>query len=205
MKRFLFSLFTALLLCACQQKVHTWSLLQTLEYLDFQQTMSRGVDYLGSDADFHYFEHKLEMAPDVRFRIDRIAEYTPSTPMPYRAWFPDRVPVDDELDALSLIIHQDSQPGKFTYWYKGKKIEDPSAISTDILQTIRRIRLPSKLADINEQALQPIRHHLENKIDADFSVPTSGLPSCLLKIRGIRAQPGSISSDALEKLIKEQP
>ena len=205
MKRFLFSLFTALLLCACQQKVHTWSLLQTLEYLDFQQTMSRGVDYLGSDADFHYFEHKLEMAPDVRFRIDRIDEFTPSSPMPYRAWFPDRVPVDDELDALSLIIHQDIQPGKFTYWYKGKKIEDPAAISTDILETIRRIRLPSKHLDINEQALKPIRHHLENKTDADFSVPTSGLPSCLLEIRGIRAQPGAISSDTLEKLIKEQP
>lgn len=205
MKRLLLFLFSALFLCSCQQQVHTWSLLQTLEYLDFQQSMSRGVDYLGSDADFHYFEHKLEMAPDVRFRINRIDEFTPSTPIPYRAWFPDRVPVDDELDALSLIIHQDTQPGKFVYWYKGKKIENPSAISTDILQTIRRIRLPSKLADINEQALQPIRHHLENKIDADFSVPTSGLPPWLLEIRGIRAQPGAISSDALEKLIKEQP
>lgn len=202
MKRLLLFLFSALFLCSCQQKVHTWTLLQTLEYLDFQRSMSRGVDYLGSDADFHYFEHKLEMAPNVRFRIDRIAEYTPSTPMPYRAWFPDRLPVDDELDALSLIIHQDSQPGKFTYWYKGKKIEDPSAISTDILQTIRRIRLPSKLADINEQALKPIRHHLENKIDADFSVPTSGLPAYILELRGKK---GTISSDALDSLIKEQP
>lgn len=205
MKRLLLFLFSALFLCSCQQKVHTWTLLQTLEYLDFQRSMSRGVDYLGSDADFHYFEHKLEMAPDVRFRINRIDEFTPSSPMPYSAWFPDRLPVDDELDALSLIIHQDSQPGKFTYWYKGKKIEDPAAISTDILETIRRIRLPSKLADINEQALKPIRHHLENKLDADFSVPTSGLPPWLLKIRGIRAQPGAISSDALEELIKEQP
>lgn len=202
MKRLLLFLFSALFLCSCQQKVHTWSLLQTLEYLDFQRSMSRGVDYLGSDADFHYFEHKLEMAPNVRFRIDRIAEYTPSTPMPYRAWFPDRVPVDDELDALSLIIHQDSQPGKFTYWYKGKKIEDPAAISTDILQTIRRISLPSKHADINEQALQPIRHHLENKIDADFSVPTSGLPACFLELRGKK---GTISSDALDSLIKKRP
>lgn len=205
MKRLLLFLFSALFLCSCQQKVHTWTLLQTLEYLDFQRSMSRGVDYLGSDADFHYFEHKLEMAPDVRFRINRIDEFTPSSPMPYSAWFPDRLPVDDELGALSLIIHQDSQPGKFTYWYKGKKIEDPAAISTDILQTIRRISLPSKHPDINEQALKPIRHHLENKIDADFSVPTSGLPPWLLKIRGIRAQPGAISSDALEKLIKEQP
>ena len=202
MKRFLFSLFTALLLCACQQKVHTWSLLQTLEYLDFQQSMSRGVDYLGSDADFHYFEHKLEMAPDVRFRINRIDEFTPSSPMLYRAWFPERLPADDELDALSLIIHQDSQPGKFTYWYKGKKIEDPAAISTDILQTIRRISLPSKHPDINEQALKPIRHHLENKIDADFSIPTSGLPACILELRGKK---GTISSDALDNLIKEQP
>lgn len=202
MKRFLFSLFTVLLLCACQQKVHTWSLLQTLEYLDFQQSMSRGVDYLGSDADFHYFEHKLEMAPNVRFRIDRIAEYTPSTPMPYRAWFPDRIPVEDELSSLSLIILHDNQPGKFVYWYKGKKIENPSAISTDILQTIRRICLPSKHADINEQALQPIRHHLENKIDADFSIPTSGLPACILELRGNK---GTISSDALDNLIKEQP
>ena len=205
MKRCLFSLFTALLLCACQQKVHTWSLLQTLEYLDFQQTMSKGVDYLGSDADFHYFEHKLEMAPDVRFRIDRIDEFTPSSPMPYSSWFPDRLPADDELDALSLIIHQDSQPGKFTYWYKGKKIEDPAAISTDILQTIRRIRLPSKHPDINEQALKPIRHHLENKIDVDFSVPTSGLPGFLLENRGERAQSGTISNEALDKLIRNQP
>lgn len=202
MKRLLLFLFPALFLCSCQQKVHTWSLLQTLEYLDFQRSMSRGVDYLGSDADFHYFEHKLEMAPDVRFRINRIDEFTPSSPMPYRAWFPDRLPVDDELDALSLIIHQDIQPGKFTYWYKGKKIEDPAAISTDILQTIRRIRLPSKLADINEQALKPIRHHLENKIDADFSVPTSGLPAYILELRGKK---GTISSDALDSLIKEQP
>ena len=202
MKRLLLFLFPALFLCSCQQKVHTWSLLQTLEYLDFQRSMSRGVDYLGSDADFHYFEHKLEMAPDVRFRIDRIDEFTPSSPMPYRAWFPDRLPVDDELDALSLIIHQDIQPGKFTYWYKGKKIEDPAAISTDILQTIRRISLPSKHPDINEQALKPIRHHLENKIDADFSVPTSVLPAYILELRGKK---GTISSDALDSLIKEQP
>ena len=54
------------LLCSCQKQVHTWTLHQALDYLDYPQTMSRGVDYLGSDADFHYFEHKLEMASDKR-------------------------------------------------------------------------------------------------------------------------------------------
>ncbi len=203
MKRFLLFLYSALLLCSCQQKIPTWTLLQTLEYLDFQQSVSRGVDYLGSDAEFHYYRHKLEMAPDVRFRIPS-AEYSPCTPMQYRAWFPDHVPADDELDALSLIIRQDFQSGKFTYWCKGKEIENPEAIPTDVLQNIRRISLPSKNMDINEQALLPIRHHLENKSDVNLTIPTSGLPAFLLELRGTKAQPGAISADALDKLIKAQ-
>ena len=193
------------LLCSCQKQVHTWTLHQALDYLDYPQTMSRGVDYLGSDADFHYFEHKLEMASDVRFRISAYENYTPSHAMPYHAWFPDRTPANDELDALSLRICHDNQAGTFIYWYKGKRLENPAAISTDILQTIRRICLPDKSKDINELALQPIRRHLENKIDADFSVPTSGLPGFLLENRGERAQSGTISNEALDKLIRNQP
>ena len=197
-------LLSALLLCSCQQQVHTWSLNQALEYINFQQTVSRGVDYLGSDAGFHYFEHKKALGNDVRFRISTSENYAPGSPMPYRAWFPDRTPAYGELDALCLNIHYDSRNGTFVYWYKGKKLENPAAIPTEILQSVRLIFLPDKRADINEQALQPIRQHLENKIDADFSAPTSGLPAFLLEHRGERSSSGTISTDALDELIRKR-
>ncbi len=44
-----------------QQKART--------YLNTPESVSRGVDYPGSDEEFHNFEHKRATARNVRFRI----------------------------------------------------------------------------------------------------------------------------------------
>lgn len=81
------ALLPLLVLCACQRDMGTLTLQEARDYLNTPTTLSRGVDYLGSDEEFHYFEHRLEIARDVRFRIrctDGI--YLPHETMPYRSW-----------------------------------------------------------------------------------------------------------------------
>lgn len=89
----LFFLMTSLILSGCTAEVRTCTYEEASRMVTTPATMYRGTDYLGSDADFHYFEHKMELGPDTRFRIPRadmsLFETLHET-YPYKAWFPER-------------------------------------------------------------------------------------------------------------------
>lgn len=85
--RHLLILLSALLLCSCQQQVETYTLQEARDFLTLaDNTMSRGIDYLGSDEEYHYFEVRREFALDPRFRISRDSGLY----APYHRWFPVR-------------------------------------------------------------------------------------------------------------------
>lgn len=196
-------LLSALLLCSCQQQVHTWSLPTALEYLDTPNSMSRGVDYLGSDADFHYFEHDIEMGSNVRFRISA-CEYTPVSQAPYRSWFPHRRQASQELGRLSLAIHSHYQDAGFTYWYMGKEFQNPAELPAESWQHIRCIHLPAKSVDINQAAKDAIRPYLPDFPKLHFIAPVSGLPAHMLDMQGAGHGHGGITNDALDELIRNR-
>ncbi len=196
-------LLSALFLGSCQQQVHTWSLPTALEYLDTPNSMSRGVDYLGSDADFHYFEHERELCRNVRFRISA-NEYTPVSRMPYRSWFPQRRQASQELSRLSLTIHFKHQGTGFTYWYMGKEFQNPAELPAESWQYISCIHLPAKSADSNQAAKDAIRPYLPDSPKLHFIAPVSGLPAHMLKMQGPGHGPGCISNDALDELIRNR-
>ena len=84
---------SALLLSSCAPEVRTCTYEEAARMVMTPATMYRGTDYLGSDADFHYFEYKMELGRDTRFRIPRadmsLFESLHET-YPYKAWFPER-------------------------------------------------------------------------------------------------------------------
>lgn len=85
-------LLSALLLCSCQQQVETYTLQEARDFLTLaDNSMSRGIDYLGSDEEYHYFEVRREFALNPRFRISRDSGlYDPTEIHPYHRWFPVR-------------------------------------------------------------------------------------------------------------------
>lgn len=98
--RHLFLMF--LLLSSCQQEPATYSLSEARDFLDKRaESMDRGICYLGSDAQYHYFEIEREISRNVLFRIPRNAElFAPGDLMPYRSWFPKRRRINGELRRL---------------------------------------------------------------------------------------------------------
>ena len=97
--RHLLILLSALLLCSCLQQVETYTLQEARDFLALaDNTMSRGIDYLGSDEEYHYFEVRREFARDPRFRISRNSGlYAPTEIRPYHRWFPERSAACREL------------------------------------------------------------------------------------------------------------
>ena len=97
--RHLLILLSALLLCSCLQQVETYTLQEARDFLALaDNTMSRGIDYLGSDEEYHYFEVRREFARDPRFRISRDSGlYAPTEICPYHRWFPERSAACREL------------------------------------------------------------------------------------------------------------
>ena len=165
-----------LLLCSCQQEPMTCTWAEARDYLETPRSMSRGVDYLGSDARFHYFEHKLEMARDVRFRISTAEEiYAPYETMPYRSWFPERRDAYTALLGLSLSISTDSG-----CVLNGTRYTTPAEIPPDLWPKVGRVHFDTKSPqDIRrlEQELQP---YLKNAPRIRYTHATSSLPPHLL-------------------------
>ena len=104
-----------LLLCSCQQQVQTYTLREARDFLDMaDNTMSRGINYLGSDEEYHYFEISRDFAIDPRFRIGKdTALYSPAETHPYHSWFPERTAACEKLKGLHLRIFD--EPGGFIY------------------------------------------------------------------------------------------
>lgn len=176
MKRGSSLLLLPLLLCSCQQDPVACTWAEARDYLETPQSMSRGVDYLGSDARFHYFEHKLEMARDVRFRISTAEEiYAPYETMPYRSWFPERRDAHTALLGLCLSISPDS-----SCVLNGTRYTTPAEIPTELWAKVGRVHFDTKsLQDIRrlEQELQPC---LKNAPRIRYTHATISLPSHLL-------------------------
>lgn len=86
-------LLSVLFLSGCAPQVRTSSYEDAARMVSTPSTMYRGTDYLGSDADFHYFEYKKELGKDTRFRIPR-ADMSLFEALheiyPYKACFPAR-------------------------------------------------------------------------------------------------------------------
>lgn len=175
-KRFLV-IVAATLFSSCQQQVQTFTLEEAREYLDMvDNTMSRGIDYLGSENGFHYFEIKREFAPDPRFRISRSsALYEPSETYPYRRWFPVRTPACGELKGLRLEILD--EPAGFLYLLGGQSYTAPADIPAHQWQHVRCVYLGHKSLDISSRMHKTIAPYLQGRTDIRYSGPTSGLPA----------------------------
>ncbi len=76
-------------LLSCSPEPRTCTYAEAQERVNTPATMYRGTDYLGSDAEYHYFEYKMEASSDTRFRIPR-ADCPLPEPYSYSAWFPER-------------------------------------------------------------------------------------------------------------------
>lgn len=173
-------LLPALLLCACQQQVKTCTLQEAREFLDMSDnTMSRGINYLGSDEEFHYFEIKREFALDPRFRISKdYALYTPAETRPYHSWFPERTDACKELKGLHLNILD--EPGGFVYQLEGTDYTSPADIPASRWQHVRHVYLGHKSLTVSSCMRQSIAPYLQGRTDIRYTGPTSGIPARVL-------------------------
>lgn len=173
-------LLSALLLCSCQQQVDTYTLQEARDFLDMaDNTMSRGIDYLGSDKAYHYFEVRREFVRDPRFRISRdYALYTPAETRPYHSWLPERSPACKELKGLHLSI-LDKADG-FCYRLEGKEYANPADIPARQWQHVRHVYLGHKSLTVSSCMRQSIAPYLQGRTDIRYTGPTSGIPARVL-------------------------
>lgn len=169
-------LLPALLLCSCQQQVDTYTLQEARDFLDMaDNTMSRGIDYLGSDEAYHYFEVRREFIRDPRFRISRdYALYTPAETRPYHSWLPERSPACKELKGIHLSI-LDKADG-FCYRLEGKEYADPADIPARQWQHVRHVHLGHKAPSVSNRMRESIAPFLQGRTDIRYSGPISGIP-----------------------------
>lgn len=176
MKRPSVHLLLPLLFCACQQEPVTFTWAEARDYLETPRSMNRGVDYLGSDDRFHYFEHKLEMARDVRFRISTAEEiYAPYETMPYRSWFPERRDAHTELLGLSLTINPDCG-----CTLNGTPYKTLAEIPAELWSKVSRVHFNDKSLEGIRRLKQELRPYLKNAPRVRYIHSTSGLPPHLL-------------------------
>ncbi len=173
-------LLSALLLCSCQQQVDTYTLQEARDFLDMaDNTMSRGIDYLGSDKAYHYFEVRREFVRDPRFRISRdYALYTPAETRPYHSWLPERSPACKELKGLHLSI-LDKADG-FCYRLEGKEYANPADIPARQWQHVRHVHLGHKVLSVSNRMRQSIAPYLLGRTDIRYTGPTSGIQARVL-------------------------
>lgn len=168
----LFTVFLSLLLlCACQLDRGILTLPEARTYLSTPESVSRGVDYLGSDTEFHYFEHKRATARNVRFRIS-CAEgiYAPYETMPYHRWFPERRDAYTALMGLHLTIHPD-----FSCSVEGCTYSNPAAVPAEIRAEVGTVHLTDKRLNKMKQWEQYLAPYRKNIPAVRFSYPCSGL------------------------------
>ena len=194
MKPFLL-LLPLLLICSCRQQVQTYTLEEARAWLDMvDNTMSRGIDYLGSDSGFHYFEINREFAPDPRFRIAReSALYADSDTHPYRRWHPKHTPACEELKGLHLYISEES--GTFRYQLENRVYTSPADIPANQWQHVRYVILGDKSLTVSGRMQKSIAPYLQGRNDIRYSSPISGMPE---------SETGAINSQALDALIQGQ-
>ena len=156
--------------------METLTLQGARDYLNRPSTMSRGVDYLGSDAGFHYFEHKQEIACDMRFRIS-LAEgiYLPHETMPYHSCFPERRDAYDTIKGLHLTIQSD-----FTCTLEGNTYPNPAEVPAELWQKVGTVHFAEKRHHEAKQMEQRLAPYLRNTPAVRFTYPVSGLPAHLL-------------------------
>lgn len=145
-------------------------------YLNRPDMMSRGVDYLGSDTEFHYFEHKRDLARDVRFRIS-VSEgiYSPQETMPYRSWFPDRRDAYPKLKGSILIVFPDLSCG-----IDGTSYASPAAVPAELWPKVVIVHIADKRSKEARQMEQQIAPYLKGSPNVRYIYPLSGLPAYLL-------------------------
>ena len=155
-------------------------------YLNRPDMMSRGVDYLGSDTEFHYFEHKRDLARDVRFRIS-VSEgiYSQQETMPYRSWFPDRRDAYKELKGLILIVFPDLSCG-----IDGTFYASPAEVPAELWPKVVIVHITDKRSKEARKMEQQIAPYLKGSPNVRYIYPLSGLPAYLLPF-GISPSTGS--------------
>lgn len=201
------ALLPLLVLCACQRDMGTLTLQEAREHLNTPTTLSRGVDYLGSDEEFHYFEHRQEIARDVRFRIrctDGI--YLPHETMPYRSWCPERRDAYSTIAGLHLTIHPD-----FSCEVEGRTYPGPAAVPAEFWPRVGTVHFLDKRHNKVRQMEQQLAPYLKNTPDVHFTYPISGLsphewqPTNNAEGHELnRSGSGSISGTAMEALMQKK-
>ena len=192
-------LLPALLLCSCQQQVKTYTLPEARDFLDMaDNTMSRGIDYLGSDEEYHYFEIKREFARDPRFRISRDAAlYPPAEIRPYHSWFPERSAACKELKGLCLNILD--EPDGFHYRLKDKEYANPADIPASQWQHVRHVYLGHKSLTVSSSMRESIAPYLQGRTDIRYAGPTSSISPHQLPPTTF---PGAPDSKTIDEFLK---
>lgn len=185
----------------------TLTLQEAREHLNTPTTLSRGVDYLGSDEEFHYFEHRLEIARDVRFRIrctDGI--YLPHETMPYRSWCPERRDAYRTIAGLHLTIHPD-----FSCEAEGRTYSSPATVPAELWPRVGTVHFPDKRHNETKQMEQQLEPYLKNTPAVRFTYPISGLsPHELLPTNNAegnglnRSGTGTISGNTVDTLMQRK-
>lgn len=177
MNRATLYLILPLLLASCQQEPVTYTWAEARKYLETPRSMARGVDYLGSDPRFHYFEHKLEMARDECFRISTAEEiYAPYETMPYRSWFPERRDAYAALLGLPLCINSDS-----SCTLDGHPYKSPANIPARLWTKVSRVHFNVKNIHLIHQLKQELQPYLKDTPQVRYTYATSSLPPHLLQ------------------------
>lgn len=193
-----------LLLCSCQQQVQTYTLREARDFLDTaDNTMSRGIDYLGSDEEYHYFEISRDFAIDPRFRIGKdTALYSPAETHPYHSWFPERTAACEKLKGLHLRIFD--EPGGFIYQLEGKDYSSPADIPANQWQHVRHVYLEHKSLPVSSKMQESIVPYLQGRTDIRFhGSPINGIPASQL-LETPRSGNGVLTSKALDALMQNK-
>ena len=186
------------LLSGCSS-VSTCTLPQVLEAVEVPSTMFRGVDYLGSDTDYHYFDYKRELSRDIRFRIRR-SEYTPPEEWEYSRWWSKRQAFSYHGMVLDVVGENENE---FRYRLAGRYYDSPADIPEPDRLRIRMVRLPSKLYAISRQARERVTPYLKHPDGILFLSPISHIGiNPLLPQMGARK--GVLSIEALEHLMEKR-
>ena len=157
------------LLSGCGE-VQICTLPQVLVAADSPQSMFRGVDYLGSDEAYHYFEYKKELARDIRFRVSR-ADYIPEEEWAYSRLWTRRQAFDYQEMILNITLEGDG----FLYRIGNCEFRNPAEISAADWQKIRLINFPSKDRRLSRRAEQKVLPFLNHPGKVLMLSPVSGI------------------------------
>lgn len=160
-------------LSSCHKDMGTLSLSDARNYLNRPDTLSRGVDYLGSDAEFHYFEHKREAARDVRFRIS-VSEgiYLPHETVPYRSRFPERRDAYSAIKGKMLLMNPD-----MSCMIEGKTYASPAAVPAELWPELSAVYFNDKRYNETKLMEQQLAPYLKSSPQVRYVYPLSGIPS----------------------------